>query len=116
MEQWEYASGYELLDGFTNHGEPTTFERAQRDLNRLISVHGDENWVINPCVVKRSTRYPNWTPVHDHAAELLAEVLTDIALKFAPNGNDIMQGKDLNRVIKHVAFSLRPVSTEEYDS
>lgn len=117
MERWEYAVGHERLnDTWTNDTEPGTFEAASKSLIQREIKFGDEDWAGDQCIVKRSDRFPEWQPVHDHAAELLAEVLTDIALRFASNGNDIMQGKDLNRVIKHVAFGLRPTQTEEYDS
>lgn len=117
MERWEYASGYELMEGFTNNGEPTTFEQAQRDLAGMIAAHGNEHWVINPCVVKRSSRYPSWQPVIDHAAELLTEVLEDLRMDFAVFGVGIMQGSDLSKVFKKRAQLLNPnKSTEEYDS
>lgn len=117
MDNWEYASGYELMEGFTNHGESTTFEQAQRDLNRLIATHGEEGWVIGPCVVKRSSRYPSWQPVKDHAAELLAEVLEDLRYNFAVHGAGIMQGSDLAKVFKKTAQLINPNKpTEEYDS
>lgn len=117
MERWEYAAGYQTTsDEWRVFDSPGTFEHASAKLRALELESRGDGWATNPCVVKRSDRRPQWQPVHDHAAELLAEVLTDIALRFASNGNDIMQGKDLNRVIKHVAFGLRPTQTEEYDS
>jgi hypothetical protein len=117
VENWEYASGYELMEGFTNNGDPTTFEQAQRDLAGMIAAHGNEHWVINPCVVKRSSRYPNWTPVVDHAAEVLAEVLEDLRFDFAAHGVGIMQGSDLAKVFRKRAQLTNPERhVEEYDS
>lgn len=119
MERWEYAAGYadtrSVDDAWTNNSDPTTFEQAMRDFAHMIAEHGDESWVIDPCVVKRSDRYPDWAKVEDHAAELLAEALADLALRFAANGNDIMQGKDLSRILKRVAQGLKPDNVEEYD-
>lgn len=119
MERWEYASGYELMEGFTNNGEPTTFEQAQRDLAGMIAAHGNEHWVINPCVVKRSSRYPSWQPVIDHAAELLVEVLEAIRLDFGVIGAGIVQGSDVAKIFRKRALVLRntlPNQNQEYDS
>lgn len=113
MERWEYAAGYQSIDdSWIASSEPGMFEKARADFD--VMVRRNEDWMTSPSIIRRSDRHSQWQPVHDHAAELLAEVLTDIALRFASNGNDIMQGKDLNRVIKHVAFGLRPTQTEEY--
>lgn len=115
MERWEYAAGYQSIDdSWVPSSEPGTYEKARTELDVMMCRLEDHDWSISPSVIRRSDRHPTWQLVNDHAAELLAEVLTDIALRFASNGNDIMQGKDLNRVIKHVAFGLRPTQTEEY--
>lgn len=119
MENWQYAAGtqnvYAVGTVWTDQSTPGTFEEARLALDKLIREEGGDDWVIDPCIIKRSDRHPAWVRVHDHAAELLAEALTDIALGFAANGNDIMQGKDLSRVVKRVSFTIGPnKSNEEY--
>ena len=123
MERWEYAAG--TLDtrsegtNWNSQSDPnTTFERARLDLLNLMAAHGDEDWVIDPCVIKRSDRHPTWAKVHDHAAELLAEAMHEVALDFAVYGAGVMQGSDLAKVFKKVSYLISnklPQDNQEYD-
>lgn len=119
METWEYAVGQEGLDGtWETDTEPTPhYEAAQRAFARLLIEHRNDEWLIDPQILKRSERHPVWTPVLDHAAELLAEVLEDLRLDFATHGAGIMQGVDLAKVFRKRARLINPdKSVEEYDS
>lgn len=120
MQHWEYAAGYDRVDNtFTNWSDPTTYEQARVDLDRLLRDHGDEGWVINPCVVRRGERHINWQPVYDHAAELLVEVLEGLRMDFAVIGAGIVQGSDVAKIFRKRAQILRntlPNQNQEYDS
>lgn len=116
MERWEYAAGYEDLNGdFVASTEPGTFEKARLDLDVMVRRHEDEDWMITPSIIRRSDRHPLWQRVNDHAAELLAEVLEDLRLDFGTHGAGIMQGSDLAQVFKKRAHLLNPNPTEEFD-
>lgn len=117
MQRWEYAVGHQSLNSeWSSDTDSTTFEAASRDLIRLTLIFGHEDWAHDLRVIKRSEKSPGWRPVHDHAAELLAEAMADVAGQFSANGRNIMQGVDLhrmfNRLSKSVAATLPSVSQE----
>lgn len=120
MEGWEYAAGYQAIDdSWVPSSEVGTYERAQLALNFMVTRHEDEDWMIMPSILKRSDRHPTWHPVHDHAAELLAEVMLDTSKDFAVYGAGVMQGSDLAKVFKKIAHLISnklPQENEEYGS
>lgn len=120
MEQWEYAAGYQnTSDEWRVFDVPGTFEHASQKLRALEWESREEGWATNPCIVKRSEVHPQWTPVHDHAAELLAEAVQDMAYQFGNFGAGIIQGYDLVKTLRKVAQGISrtlPQNTEEYDS
>ncbi|AZS06712.1 hypothetical protein HOU95_gp095 [Streptomyces phage Hiyaa] len=120
MHRWEYAVGHQRLDDtWTNDTDPATFEVARRDLIIQQIQHGDEDWAHDLRVIKRGDHQLDWTPVYDHAAELLVEVLEGVRLDFATIGSGIVQGSDVARIFKKRAQVLRntlPNQNQEYDS
>lgn len=121
MENWEYAAGtlnsYAIGTVWTDQSTPGTFEAARLALDKLIREEGDADWVIDPCIIKRSDRHPAWARVNDHAAELLAEVLADVANDSGVHGAGIIQGSDLYKIFKKVAHLISnklPQNVEEY--
>lgn len=118
MERWEYAVGQEGLDGTwqTDTDPLSSYEAAQRAFTRLLIEHRSSEWLIDPQILKRSERHPVWTPVVDHAAELLAEVLEEMADKFGRLGDGIVQGTDVKAICTHIARSTGTEQSQEYDS
>ena len=118
MERWEYAAGHEDLNGnFVASTEPGTYEKARIDLDVMMRRHEDEDWMITPAIIKRSDRHPTWARVHDHAAELLAEIVHDMAYRFSNFGAGIIQGYDLVKTLRKVAEGVSdklPQNVEEY--
>lgn len=118
MEKWEYAAGEQRFDEWVERSAPGTYEDARTELARLLAADDPQSdySMIAPCVVKRCARYPEWQPVKDHAAELLAELLEDLRRDFAPNGASSMQGRDLAAVFAKRAKLLNPNrNPEEFD-
>lgn len=120
MENWTYAAGYQSIDNsWVPSSEPGTYEKAQIDLGVMMRRHEDEDWLSTPSIVKQSPVHPGWQPVHDHAAELLAETLMDMRYDFARHGTSIMQGRDLAQIfhkLSKLVSNKLPQTNEEYDS
>lgn len=119
MERWEYAVGNEGIDGSWTADVDglADYEAANRALIRAILAQQNTEWLDDPHILRRSDRHPLWTPVKDHTAEVLAEVLEDLRLDFGVFGAGIMQGSDLAKTLKKRAHLLNPNKpTEEYDS
>jgi hypothetical protein len=124
MENWEYAFGVRDLrsveDAWTNNSDPGTYAEAEIALTRALAKDDPtSDYSLNgPCIVKRSSRHPEWQPVRDHAAELLSEAMGDVFLSFAALGPNVLQGNDLNRVFRRLAFALRPdnQTNQEFDA
>lgn len=123
MENWQYAYGQEDWRAYpgpkwTNDSEPGTYAQAEIALMRAI-VQDDptsDYSLHSPCILRRSDRHPEWQPVKDHAAELLAEMLGDLRLDFGVHGASVMQGSDLAKVFAKRAHLLNPNhSSEEFD-
>lgn len=99
MNKWEYAVGHFSPIGEWVEDEEVRphFEQAVADLPRAHAAYGNEDWLAgSPLrIVKRCERYPKWQPVNDHAAEVLAEVLADLARGFRRIGQSVPQGDDL---------------------
>lgn len=122
MEDWEYAAGTcdwrsGEADHWTAHSNPGSFENARLALNKIIHESGDETWVIDPCIVRRSERYPTWQKVEDHSAELLAEAMLEIAHTFRRVGPGVVQGNDLYAAFVAVTRKLSPTTNDprEFD-
>lgn len=126
MERWEYAFGqedYRAHPGkkWTADSEPGTYAEAERAMIRALAADDptSDYSLHSACIVKRSERHSEWAPVHDHAAELLAEVVHDMAYQFSNYGSGIMQGTDLVKTLRKVAQGVKntlPQNIEEYDS
>ena len=115
-DKWEYAAGHQGLSGdWVNDLEPTTFELASRDLFRMTLTYGEQDWTHDLRIIKRSDRHPPWQPVNDHAAEVVADTLEEIAGQFGVHGSNIIQGADLHRILNRVARALVPREIQEYD-
>lgn len=104
MDDWKYAVGTAdwrtAEQGVYNvQTEPTCYEDARTALERLLREQGQEDWVVSPCIIRRSERHPLWIKVNDHAAELLADVLAAVAYEFRSIGGGIVQGDDVFRVL-----------------
>jgi hypothetical protein len=125
VEKWEYAFGLEDWRAhpgpkWSAESEPGTYADAEVALARALAADDptSDYSLHGPCVVKRSERYPEWQPVKDHAAELLAEAALEVAHEFRRVGRDVVQGNDLYAVFAKIANQINP-STEnpqEYDS
>lgn len=121
MERWEYAIGEQGMDESTWHVDTeglATYEAANRALMRTMIQGRNSDWLGDPQIIKRSDRHPHWQPVHDHAAEVLAEVLEDIRLDFGTIGSGIVQGSDVAKIFRKRALIVRntlPNQNEEYD-
>lgn len=118
MESWEYAVGHSGLSGkWDNDTDPTSFELASRDLIAQTILFGGEDWAYNLRVVRRSYRHPAWIPVQDHAAELLAETLGNIAKDLNRTSPRVPPTQAMAYVLATAAKALVPKNTpEEYDS
>lgn len=120
MQHWEYAAGHQSLDdSWVPSSEPGTYEKARTDLEIMTRRHEDESWMISPSILRRSERQPEWQPVHDHAAEVLAEVLEDLRHDFTLFGAGIIQGTDITQIMRRRAQAIRntlPNQNQEYDS
>ncbi|QNJ57676.1 hypothetical protein SEA_KEANU_71 [Streptomyces phage Keanu] len=124
MERWEYAAGEEDWRAYPgpkweNRSEPGTFEAAQVALTRLLAAEDptSDYSMHGPCVVKRSERYPDWQPVRDHAAELLAEALLEVAHDFRRVGQGVVQGNDLYRALAKITAQMNTTAQDprEFD-
>lgn len=123
MEKWEYAFGTadwrSYPEGWQADSDPGTYEDAQIALMRALAKDDPtSDYSLNsPCIVKRSDRHLVWQPVKDHAAELLAETLTEIADRFGRTPSSVIKGRDLYAAIRRVAHALTPQNNpEEFDS
>lgn len=126
MEKWEYAYGLEDWRAYpgpkwTAESTPGTYAQAEIALMRALAADDptSDYGLHGPCIVKRSENNPEWVPVQDHAAELLAEVLEDLRIDFAFLGAGIMQGKDIAKSFRKRAQMLigeRPVKKQEFDA
>lgn len=121
MERWEYGIGTEGMDGswIADTEGIETYEAANRALIRTMIESRNSDWLDDPHVLKRSERHPAWTPVYDHAAELLVEALEGVRLDFATIGAGIVQGSDVAKIFKKRAQILRntlPNQSQEYDA
>ena len=117
MEQWEYAVGHSGLSGeWDNDTDPTTFELASRDLIEQTILYGHEDWADDLRIVKRSIRHAHWQPVVDHAAELLAEALGEVARNVSRAHSSASPSKTVAHYLALVAKAVSPnTETEEYD-
>lgn len=124
MEQWEYAFGVENWRAdpteWTNESEPGTYAAAELALMRAVAADDpmSDYSLHGPCIVRRSIRYPRWQPVVDHAAELLAEVLGEIAKDVnRAHPRDTSPSKTVAFYLARAAKALDPKpETEEYDA
>lgn len=120
MEKWEYAIGDQgMTPGYWHidiEGLPD-YEAATRALTRAIMAQQGTDWVNDPQIVKRCDRYPEWQPVKDHAAELLAEATLEVAHEFRRVGQGVVQGNDLYAVFAKLAAQINPntENPQEFD-
>lgn len=122
MRNWEYAFGTEDWAAWPGpkwqaESEPGTYHEAEVALMRAVAQDdpSSDYSLRSPCIVRRCNDVPEWQPVKDHTAELLAELLMDLRLDFATHGKSIMQGSDLARAFAKRARLLDPPTTTEDD-
>lgn len=123
MQRWEYAAGEEDWRAYPgpkweNRSEPGTFEAAQVALMRLLAAEDPQSdyAMHGPCVIKRCEAQSEWQPVRDHAAELLVELLKDMASNFGRLGDGIVQGTDIKAICTHLARGMSTEPNQEYDT
>jgi len=124
VEKWEYAFGTEDLRAWPgpqwdNHSEPGTYADAEIAMARALAADDptSDYSLAGPCIIKRSERHPAWRPVKDHAAELLAEALLEVAHTFRREGRAVMQGNDLYAAFASLTRQLNPQTDDprEFD-
>lgn len=117
MRQPEYAAGFEGYNGWRTYGEPTTIERARFDLARLIQYHIDEDWLVNPSLIRRDGPNHPWELVEDSSRETATAVLSFLAEEARKIGKRPVQGDDLHRMFAKAARALNAAAVpQEYDT
>lgn len=119
MEKWEYAFGTSDWRAYPDpewqaESEPGSYADAEVALVRALAADdpASDYSLREPCIVRRSDRHPRWQPVKDHAAELLAEVLAEVAQYGHRTHTNVIQGTDLKHLFGEMARALDPGRTE----